>query len=190
MNNEAEMAYLSQLADTLMDDIAPENDKQIVEHAKAAALVSIALSLAARPPVAAPAPQGSHYAPPSAVGVQAAPARFGAAVGFAIGDRVQRAPFGAGKVLDLRVSEGHEVAVVEYDSNGSIQEEWLTHLQHSNALVAVAAALAAAPILLRDDDPVGADDIDVEIPIGGAASADTFPADFDDDFGGEPADGK
>jgi len=122
--------------------------------------------------------------------IRAAPARFGAAVGFAIGDRVQRAPFGAGKVLDLRVSEGHEVAVVEYDSNGSIQEEWLTHLQHATTLGAPLGAPVAAPIPLRDDDPVGADDIDVEIPIGGAASADTFPADFDDDFEAGPADGK
>jgi hypothetical protein len=103
--------------------------------------------------------------------------------GFVVGQRVSRPPFGVGVILYFGTDDNAgQYAAVQYDppagakeGTGAIQQEFLKFIQP------IGGVPRNDEPLLRDDDPAGDDDIEVSFPIGGKASANDFPDDFDDD---------
>jgi hypothetical protein len=103
--------------------------------------------------------------------------------GFRVGQRVTRPPFGVGVILYFGTDDNAgQYAAVQYDppagakeGTGAIQQEFLKFIHPLGG-----APVASGPVL-RDDDPAGDDDIEVSFPIGGKASANDFPDDFDDE---------
>lgn len=154
----------------ILDGVTLDNDtsdRTVLDYVKARALVIIADALLLRPPIV------QIHADSGANNVQPQRQRVGAELGFAVGDTVYRHPFGTGKVKRLGRDQGEDYAIVEYDSNGSIQNEWIRLLKHS------ATDALLGPAELTDDDTDA--DMDVDIPLDAAASAVGFDFGPDDE---------